>query len=267
MLDLIVFTQYPNAYGPKRFADEAISKNKSSTVIGYNDVDIVNLPGAKSVILREPNAKDNIYDLRDKILRYYLSLGTKVLNSNSYLEWSVFDKITQTKEFEKAGIPHLKNLNIKNVKFPFVVKNKLGSHGSHVFKIERSEDLDNVLETHRLKDLLIQEFQTCGFDLRIIVISNKVLGIMKRTPKNGEFLSNYSQGGSVERYKDRHKDIENIAIKTAGYFKLDYCGVDLIKDNKGDWIVLEVNRACQFKGFEESTGVDVAESVLEFLEI
>ena len=48
------------------------------------------------------------------------------------------------------------------------------------------------------------------------------------------------------------KNIENIATKTATHFKLDYVGVDLMMGNDNEWKVLEVNRACQFKGFEKS---------------
>lgn len=84
MFDLVVFTQYPKTYGPRRFETEA--QSQSDTLL---------LPDAKAVILREPDYKNNIYDLRDKILNYYVSKEVKVLNSESYLKWSVLDKITQ----------------------------------------------------------------------------------------------------------------------------------------------------------------------------
>ena len=53
----------------------------------------------------------------------------------------------------------------------------------------------------------------------------------------------------------------------AKIFKLDYCGIDLMKNEDGDWIVLEVNRACQFEGFEKSTGINVASKVVDCLAI
>ena len=115
---------------------------------------------------------------------------------------------------------------------------------------------------------MVQEFQTSGFDLRVIVLGGGVLGIMKRTPREGEFLSNFSQGGSVEQLIINNEEliiIKQIAIKTAGHFKLDYVGVDLMLNNKKEWVVLEVNRACQFKGFEQATGVNIASKVVKFL--
>ena len=106
---------------------------------------------------------------------------------------------------------------------------------------------------------------TSGFDLRVIVFKGSVLGIMKRTPRDGQFLSNSSQGGKVTKLKIKKEEriiIGNIAIKTARHFKLDYVGVDIMKDNQGNWIVLEVNRACQFQGFEKAIGINVARKLL-----
>lgn len=258
------------AYGPRRFLQEAKNLGYRLRVIDYSvAAKRQNLPDSKAVILREPNHNSMLYELRDKILKYYISTNSKILNSNSYLKWSILDKITQHQEFKKAGIPHISLLNLSDTKYPFVVKNKLGSHGDSVYKITCKKDLEKVLITHKADDLLCQEFQTSGFDLRVIVLGNRVLGIMKRTPREGEFLSNYSQGGEIKKYEvNRYKDIkciENIAIKTAKHFKLDYVGVDLMKGNDGKWKVLEVNRACQFKGFEMATGVNVASEVLIFM--
>lgn len=266
MLDLVVFTQHPFAYAPKRLKTEAELYDLSIKIISYKNVDLNNLPKASSVILREPDAKKNIYDLRDNILKYYDTKNSKILNRDSYLTWSILDKITQTIEFEKGDVPHIKQLKIEDAKYPFILKNKLGSHGDSVYKITSKKDLDVILQKHKIDDLLIQEFQTSGFDLRVIVLGSRVLGIMKRTPREGEFLSNFSQGGFVEMYKGDDTDlIQDIALKTAKHFKLDYVGVDLMKGNDNNWKVLEVNRACQFKGFEQATNVNVASELINFL--
>ena len=76
-------------------------------------------------------------------------------------------------------------MKLSDAKYHFIAKNKLGSHGESVYKITSKEDLDRVLQKHKIEDLLIQEFQTSGFDLRVIVLGGRVLGIMKRTPKVG----------------------------------------------------------------------------------
>lgn len=267
MLDLLVFTQHPKAYGPSRFLQEAEKLGYRVKVVGYGLASkMQEFPDAKAVILREPDYKKNIYNLRDQILNYYISKKTKILNHKSYTKWSVLDKITQNNEFKIAGIPHIPLLKLSDAKYPYIIKNKLGSHGDSVYKIEGPEDLKKVLKKHKLEDLLIQEFLNCGFDLRVIVLGGRVMGIMKRTPKSGEFLSNYSQGGGIEQYNGTDINvIEDIAINTANHFSLEYVGVDLMKGNDGGWKVLEVNRACQFKGFEQATRVDLASKVVNYI--
>ncbi len=263
MLDLLIFTQYPKTYGPTRFRGEAEKMGLSCKIKSYKYTDLNDLPEAKYVIFREPTASKNIYEFRDKILNFYVKNCSFVLNKNSYSKWSILDKKTQSLEFKKGGIPTISEINPEASRYPFIVKNKLGSHGSHVFKINNQNDLDIVLKNYKKEDLIFQEFQTSGFDLRVIVLGGRVLGIMKRTPREGEFLSNYSQGGFVSKYEGNGiPEIEAIAIKTAKRFELDYVGVDLMMGNDGEWNVLEVNRACQFKGFEQATGVNVASNVL-----
>jgi RimK family alpha-L-glutamate ligase len=264
MLDLLVFTQYPRSYGPQRFKEEALKMGLDCKIKSYKYVDLDNLPDAKHVILREPTASKNIYDLRDKLLHHYINQKSVILNQYSYLKWSVLDKKTQELEFKKGNIPHVKSIDPDLHAYPFVVKSKLGSHGSHVFKIKKDSDLEAVYRKgYSKKDLLFQEFLASGFDLRVIVLYGKVLGVMMRTPLAGQFLSNYSQGGEVSVYEGNDKtEIIKIAEKAAKHFMLDYVGVDLMKGGGGDWKVLEVNRGCQFKGFESSTGINVAREVL-----
>lgn len=268
--DLLIFTQHPLAYAPNRLVVEASKLGFKPIVISYSSLNInnfINLPSAKYVILREPDTNKNLYTLRDNILKHYFSQGSVVLNSQSYLKWSVLDKLTQHQEFGKSNIPYIKPVSINNLNFPSIVKAKLGSHGSHVFKIDNKKDLEIVFSKgYKKEDLLAQEFQSSGFDLRVIVLGGKVLGVMKRTPKPGNFLSNYSRGGSVEKYKGNNiKIIKNMALLTAKHFKLNYVGVDVILGNDGVWKVLEVNRGCQFKGFEEAIKVNVAQSIIKFL--
>jgi len=267
MFDLLIFTQYPKAYAPRRLAVEAKNMDLRFKIYEYSKIkNVTKLPISKYVILREPDADKNLYSLRDKILKYYLNHKSLILNHKSYSKWSILDKKTQSLEFKKGGIPTISEINPETFSYPFIAKSKLGSHGSHVFKITCKEGFDKVLSKYKAEDLLCQEFQTSGFDLRVIVLGGRVLGIMKRTPQKGEFLSNFSQGGFVSKYDGSDmSEIKSIAIKTAKHFKLDHVGVDLMKGNDSGWKVLEVNRACQFQGFEKAIGVNVAQYAIQFL--
>jgi RimK family alpha-L-glutamate ligase len=125
------------------------------------------------------------------------------------------------------------------------------------------EWLNKVDET-KLGMYLWQKCLPTRWDLRIIVLGGKAIGAMKRSAKQDEFRSNYSLGGSVEVW-DLGDNDKQLAEKVAKVCGLDYCGVDIMKDDEGNSYILEVNRQCQFKGFEESTQINVAKLVVELL--
>ena len=58
---------------------------------------------------------------------------------------------------------------------------------------------------------------------------------------------------------------KRVAEKVALVCGLDYAGVDIMKNEKGESFVLEVNRQCQYQGFEKATGINVALAVVEML--
>jgi ribosomal protein S6--L-glutamate ligase len=120
------------------------------------------------------------------------------------------------------------------------------------------------MDEKHLGMFLWQKFLPTRWDIRVIVIDGKVIGAMKRSAVGKEFRSNYSLGGAVERWELSESD-RNLAEKVAKVAGLDYCGVDIMKDEKGQSYVLEVNRQCQFQGFERSTGINVAGKVIEML--
>ena len=61
---------------------------------------------------------------------------------------------------------------------------------------------------------------------------------------------------------DKERDLSERVAKVCN---LDYCGVDIMKDEEGSDYILEVNRQCQFKGFEQATGINVARKVVEMM--
>jgi ribosomal protein S6--L-glutamate ligase len=88
---------------------------------------------------------------------------------------------------------------------------------------------------------------------------------MKRKAKPGEFRSNVHLGGSVENYVLTEQEKES-AIKAAKVLGLSVAGVDLIQSNRGP-LVLEVNSSPGLEGIEKASGIDVADKIIEYLEI
>jgi ribosomal protein S6--L-glutamate ligase len=111
---------------------------------------------------------------------------------------------------------------------------------------------------------LWQKYLPTRWDIRVIVVGGKAIGGMKRSAVGEEFRSNFSLGGDVEKW-ELSDDERNLAEKVAKVCGLDYGGVDIMKDEKGNNYILEVNRQCQFQGFEKSTQINVARTVVEMI--
>lgn len=286
--DLLIFSKAPNAYEPNRILDEARVQGLSVETISYSDVNSIvkddkiqinwkndPMPKAKYVILRSAGGEGFYIPQRDFLIKWFEGQGAKVLNSKTYKLWSRLDKITQHFEFQMAGLPLIDTIVwgsneklIENTReFPLIIKKNLSSRGRDVFKVNNLSDIKEIFDNdYNSREMLLQPFLKLGEDLRIIVIGGEVIGAMKRTASEGKYLTNYSQGGSVENYDlEAHPEVREIAEKVAKHFELDYVGVDLMMSDEGGWKVLEVNRSCQFQGFEKATGINVPQKVLQFL--
>ena len=145
--------------------------------------------------------------------------------------------------------------------YPMVVKECFGSSGKGVHLARDREGLVSILDSLRGRPYLVQRYvdTSVGEDLRVIVIGGKAIGSMLRH-SDTDFRSNVALGGSS--FNQDVSDVSrSVAEKVAEVLGLDYCGVDLLKDEGGQYsIVCEVNSNAFFESFEESTGINVAKA-------
>ena len=201
------------------------------------------------------------------------------INREGYLGWNRMGKIAQHGVFLENDIPVIPTRifytkdQVMESKFwrefgwPIVAKHERGYQGKSVRKFDNFKELRRFVRKINEKNLGMFLWQKClptKWDLRVIVLGGKVLGSMKRSAVGDEFRSNFSLGGKVEPWSLSESD-RILAEKVAKVCGLDYCGVDIMKNNEGESFILEVNRQCQFKGFEQSTGINVAKSVVELI--
>lgn len=151
---------------------------------------------------------------------------------------------------------------------PLVVKLLEGTHGRGVVLAETIKAAESVIDAFcELKaDFLVQEFikEAGGSDVRCFVIGRKIVAAMERTAQSGEFRSNLHRGGSAQLTKltpaERHT-----AVKAAQAMGLHVAGVDLLRSSRGP-LVMEVNSSPGLRGIEESTGINVAGKIMNFIE-
>jgi len=201
------------------------------------------------------------------------------INREGYLGWNRMGKIAQHGVFLENDIPVIPTRifytkeQVMESKFwrefgwPIIAKHERGYQGKSVRKFDDFKELKRFVRKINEKNLGMFLWQKClptKWDIRVIVLGGKVLGSMKRSAAGDEFRSNFSLGGSVETWNLSESD-RVLAEKVAKVCGLDYCGVDIMKDNEGNSFILEVNRQCQFKGFEQSTGINVAKAVVELI--
>lgn len=210
---------------------------------------------------------------RNLAIRALSKRGIFCANSKGYLGWTRMGKISQHGVFIENEIPVVMTkifytkdqVLAEDWQFPVVAKHEKGYQGKSVKKFDNRRKLEKFVR--RIDEINVGMFlwQKClptRWDLRVIVLDGKALGAMKRMAVGEEFRSNFSLGGAVEKWELSESD-KILAEKVAKVCGLDYCGVDIMKDEAGNSYILEVNRQCQFKGFEQATGINVAKAVVE----
>lgn len=152
--------------------------------------------------------------------------------------------------------------------FPFVMKQLEGTQGYGVFLIKDRKHAGEIINAHQSanKKFIIQEYigESKGADIRAIVVGNKVVAAMKRTAKTGEFRSNLHQGGKGETIKLTEAENQT-AIVSAQTMGLGVAGVDMLQSKRGP-LVLEVNASPGLEGIENTTGINVAKKIIEYME-
>jgi ribosomal protein S6--L-glutamate ligase len=151
---------------------------------------------------------------------------------------------------------------------PLVIKLLEGTQGMGVVLAETRKAAESVIDAFAgLKvNILVQEFikeAECS-DIRCFVVGGKVIASMKRQAPPGEFRSNLHRGGTGSAVKITPEE-RSIAVRAAQVMGLNVAGVDILRSNHGP-VVLEVNSSPGLKGIEQTTLVDVADKIINFIE-
>lgn len=152
---------------------------------------------------------------------------------------------------------------------PVVIKLLEGTQGIGVVLAETKKAATSVIEAfYGLNaNILVQEFikEAGGADIRAFVVNGKVIGAMKRQGGEGEFRSNLHRGGTSSRIR-LSKEYRQAAVTAAKAMGLNVAGVDMLESDRGP-LILEVNSSPGLEGIEKATGIDIADRVIEYVEL
>ena len=154
---------------------------------------------------------------------------------------------------------------VEKLYFPLIAKYTDDSQGHGVFLIDNKSELKELFKKSDRSHLLLQKYIKNDGDYRLFVINNQVVAAIKRvTQSKGEFRNNVSLGGKAEIHTPSNEE-NSVAIEATQVLNYSFAGVDLIKDETGEFKIIEVNRSPQFLGVMKATGVNIPKKMLEYL--
>jgi len=155
---------------------------------------------------------------------------------------------------------------LDHVTYPLIVKKSESSKGKGVYKCTSKTEVLDLLQTENLKvgELLFQEFIDYRGDVRVFVVGDKILGAMRREPKEGQWKGNVAQGADAYPV-EISEEVKKLALDVVKLQNAEIRGVDIMLPKSGP-VLIETNSAPQFRGFESSTGVNVGKEIVEYIE-
>lgn len=150
---------------------------------------------------------------------------------------------------------------------PVIIKLLESSLGKGVIKADSASAAKSTIEAFSgiKKSIIIQEFieEAGGADIRVFIVNGEIVGAMKRQGKEGDFRSNLHRGGKAEMVELSKKE-QSVALEAVKLLGLNVAGVDLLRAKRGP-LVVEVNSSPGLEGIEKTTGVRVADKIVESL--
>ena len=151
---------------------------------------------------------------------------------------------------------------------PVVIKLLEGTQGIGVVLSETHKSAKSVVEAFHGANvaILVQEFikEAEGSDIRAFVVGRSLVAAMERRGAKGDFRSNLHRGGSASMIELTPLE-KATALKAARSMGLNVAGVDMLRSSHGP-TVIEVNSSPGLEGIEKATGVDVAQTIIRFVE-
>jgi RimK family alpha-L-glutamate ligase len=181
-----------------------------------------------------------------------------VLNEPAAL-LAAHDKLLTARLLRRHDVAHPRTRHVRNGRTeprtlgPVVLKPRFGSWGREVYRCDDSASLRAVLDDVRDADwyrrhgALVQDLvPPQGYDLRILVAADRVVGAVYRVAAAGEWRTNVALGGVRRSVPEPPREAAALALEAARALNAALVGVDLLPDGRGGWVVAELNGAVEF---------------------
>lgn len=232
------------------------NKQKYPDFVIFTDKDIYLAKQLELLGIRVFNSADAIATSDDKILTY---------QALAQQDFPIPKTIIAPKIFYQPESLDDKYLNqiIDKLGFPLVIKEAFGSFGEQVYLVHnREEMLAKVNELHG-KPYVFQEYikTSYGRDLRLHVVGDRVVASMYRQTDN-DFRA--TAAGIRLAYEPTEREID-LAVRATKAIGADFAGVDLLYGPNDTRLVCEVNSNAHIGKLHNSTDINVADYVVEYI--
>ncbi len=130
---------------------------------------------------------------------------------------------------------------LEKTTYPKIVKRSYGPSnygGYFVHKVDSKEEAKKLFDTKKYHPMYIQDFVPMEADIRVMLIGHKPVCAFWRRAPEGEWLTNTSQGGSMD-YMNIPKSVLDLAVKVSKAAKAEYWACDVAYGKDGKVRILE----------------------------
>ena len=224
-----------------------------------------------------PNGSLEQIIFRVDALHWIEARGVPVMNSPRAIERCV-DKFYTTALLHEAGLPTPDTVVCERADEAMaaiaemgevVIKPLFGSLGHGIVRVSDPDvafRIVTTLEQVRVVFYVQRAIDHGGCDVRAFVVGERVVGSIERQARDGDWRTNVSRGAAARPFT-LPPAWESLAIRAAQAVGADYAGVDLLTSRDGEVFVVEVNGIPGWRGLQRATGVDVAATIVEHLEV
>ena len=130
---------------------------------------------------------------------------------------------------------------IEKTKYPKIIKKSYGPSnygGYFVHKVDSKSEAKELLEEKKYNPIYMQDFVPMEADVRVMLIGHKPVCAFWRRPPEGEWLTNTSQGGSMD-YQNVPKELLDLAVYVSKSANAEYWACDVAVGQDGKYRILE----------------------------
>ena len=125
--------------------------------------------------------------------------------------------------------------------YPKIIKKSYGPSnygGNYVHKADSFIQAKALLKRKKYYPVYVQEFIPMTADIRVMLIGHKPVCAFWRRPPKGHWLTNTSQGGSMD-YQNVPKKVLDLAVKVSKAARAEYWACDIAVDRDNNLRILE----------------------------